>query len=116
MNKIFFKSDNLLVPIDTVDTRTLGDPVQDFYRHCIRISAHPGVNAEDILSEVQDIEANGAAPNSILTTTLTEKDDYVVALTYNGFVKLALGYEGKNGTLARYTSVAQELVYNRDHK
>jgi hypothetical protein len=27
MNKIFFKSDNLLVPIDTVDTRTLGDPV-----------------------------------------------------------------------------------------
>lgn len=50
----------------------------------------------------------------ILTTTLTETDNVVVALTYKGFVNIAEGFKDMNGfkhstRKERYESLALEL-------
>ncbi len=118
MNKTFFASDNLLVPINEVDPRTLGDQFPNFYRNYILVKAHPGVNAEDIVSEVRDIEDSNdiIISERPLTTTLTETGDYVVALTYKGFIELVNKIEGKARRSEQYQAVADELIYWRNNK
>lgn len=118
MNKLFFKSRALIFERDTVDTFTLGDPTPTFNRTLVFVKAHPGVTAEDILSEVQDIsddiEQGIATSNDpILTTTLTEEDDLVVALTYSGFCNIASDFAPLLFR-KRFAALANDLVRIRD--
>ena len=119
MEKLFFKSDALIFAKDTILLETMSDPHPSLNRVCIFVKAHPGVNAEDILSEVQEIEDNierGMYKNpkdTILTTTLTECPDLVVALTYGGFESLAYNHKGLRRE--RFAAMAKELVDIRDN-
>lgn len=125
MEKLFSASDALVFLRDTVDTSTLGDKAPSFTRTALIVHAHPGVNVEDILSEVQDIEDKiemellTTGPDStILTTTLSEYDDMVIALTYKAFSYLALAIVNNKGLLLknRYKAFAEELVHLRDER
>ena len=121
MNKIFVKVDGTVANVDYVDTATLGDEDPMFTRTVVFPKCHPGCTKENILSEVQEIEDNfergyiySGLSDPILTTTLTETDNVVVALTYKGFVNIAEGFKDMNvfkhsTRKERYESLAREL-------
>ena len=129
MEKPFILSDALIAQLDSVDTSTLGDEWPTFTRKCYHIKAHVGVNAEDILSEVQEIEdeierGEGSIPpvnysQRILTTTLTEYREAVTALSYKGFHAVAEGFRDMmEGSLRRerYEALAADIIRNRDER
>lgn len=123
MEKLFSRSDALVFSRDTVDTSTLGDKVPSFTRTAFIVHACPGINVEDILSEVQDIEdkiemelLTTGLDSTILTTTLSEHDDMVIALTYKAFSYLAIGNHKGLLLRNRYKAFAEELVHLRDER
>ena len=123
MYKPFYEIDSLLFCHLSIDTSTLGDVHPSFLRDVYPVKAHLGVNAEDILSEIQEIEdqierRDGINPETrILTTTLTEYENLVVVLTYLGFVECSNDvYKNLKLKRERYAGLANELIYFRDHK
>lgn len=122
MEKMLIRSNSLLAEYDTIATSTLDSPTPTVTRNARPIKAHPGVNTQDILDEIQEIEDNiergwfSASSNPILTTTLFEYVDVVVALTYNGFTKLSEALRTEDLRRNRYKVLAQELIATRDDK
>jgi hypothetical protein len=122
MKKQFIKSNAMIVSTNSIDTLTLGNPNPDFYHDMFFVTAHPGVNVEDILKEVQQIEDDmelnifrlGLGDSQILTTTLTEYPDVVVALTYAGFVNIAIGLSTTELKRKKYAMLAEDLIRSRD--
>ena len=123
MLKPFVASNTLLCDWDMVDTQTLGDENQTITRKILIVKAHPGVNAEDILSEVQDIEDSiergdflNPLSKRILTTTLSESEEAVIAMTYNGFVEFSKDFTHFLLKRERYAAAAKELIETRDRE
>ena len=119
MEKLFFKTNALIFIKEIVLSETIDDQNPSFISKCVFVKAHPGVNFEDILSEVQEIEDNiergmyKDPKGAILTTTLTEYPDSVVALTYGGFDSLSYNHKGLRRE--RFAAMAKELVDIRDN-
>jgi hypothetical protein len=125
MEKLYFTSDALIYEFNTCKIETLGDEFPSFMRRIAVVMAHPGVNAQDILNEVQkiedDIELGNLHPtigvHKTLTTTLSEYPHFVLALTYQGFVRIADGLKNDGvPTLRRerFKILANALIRNRD--
>jgi hypothetical protein len=125
MNKSFFPSDALIFEPIYIDTDTLPSTHPTFIRKCNFVVAAPNVTTEDILKEVQEIEdrielgidMRVLFNKHILTTTLTEYPDMVIALTYKGFVERALDIFNDSGKLRceKYRDMANELITLRSN-
>jgi len=123
VEKLFSTSDTLIFSKKTVDTSTLGDENPTFTITVLFVHAHIGVNVEDILSEVQDIEdkiemgcLTTEPDNTILTTTISEYPDMVIALTYKTFSYLAIENYKELLLRNRYKAFAEELIRLRDRR
>ena len=124
MKKLFFATDALIFIKDEIDMDTLENIRPHLSRYLVFVYAHPGVREEDILNEVQEIEDGiergdlDPLDKKILITTLTEHEDLVVSLTYDGFVKVSEGLSAQApGTLRRerYAALTHDLVRIRDN-
>jgi hypothetical protein len=122
-------TDAIVATRDTCDTNTLGEMYPSFNRTCHIVAAHPGVNAQDILNECQEIEDkiergdinltnSHTLPSNtpILTTTLTECADCVVVLTYVGFRKIADQFKHLKLRRERNAHLANELCLARNQR
>lgn len=125
MEKQFFATNALIFITSTINTETLADPTPEFHRNSFLTKAHVGVNEQDILDEVQEIEDRIERKElqldflgPILTTTLTEYPDFVLALTYEGFIDIAEGLKSIPGNPLlrrdRYRVVARDLINSRE--
>lgn len=126
MRKLFCVAEDWTVGFDQVDPDTLSDPAAEFHRSIAVVAAGQGVSKQDILNEVQEIAEKierikldtdpyeaPVLPRLILTTTLRDCGDCVVALGYSGFIRLADGLKGKLITRERYDRIAEQLIRNR---
>ncbi len=116
--KRFHQSDTLLYQYNVIDSLTARNDDPDLMRHCIPMQASPGVTWQKIVAEVNERRTRIDAGNPPLFTIMRETEDFYVALTLRGFVKIAEGlpmysrapYEEVLGQLAK------EMVTTRDYE
>lgn len=121
MKKLFYTTDALIFTYNTVDTNTLNDYHQDFYREIVLIKAYPHATEQKILDEVQEIEDKIERGEfmglfkPILSYTLNEHEKFVIALTYEGFTKIVdLLLVPDSLKRERYAYLAKQLIDLRD--
>lgn len=117
--KRFHRSDSLIYQYTVVDIDSLkNSDIPTLLRYCVKIVATPGVTWQSMANTVKEIRRNISPSNPPLFCCMVEHEEFYVALTYDGFIRMMeeglqkynLGYTYDEGI----ERLAKELTAARD--